>query len=137
MSKKLMIGSVVGALFMALLALPVYAGMVGVSDQDLAGISGKDNSLTTLGTISQTSDGDNGSIVVGVLQWTDSHTADASDHKGANDISGDGSTVQQTVNAQVNMIQWGAVANASTLATDVTADFIDQESWGTMYLGGF
>jgi len=137
MSKKLMLGSVVGALFMALLALPVYAGMVGVSDQDLAGISGKDNSLTTLGTISQTSDGDNGSIVVGVLQWTDSHTADASDHKGANDISGDGSTVQQTVNAQVNMIQWGAVANASTLATDVTADFIDQESWGTMYLGGF
>ncbi|HTP41871.1 MAG TPA: hypothetical protein VML36_05575 [Nitrospiria bacterium] len=137
MSKKLMLGSVVGALFMALLALPVYAGMVGVSDQDLAGISGKDNSLTSLGTISQTSDGDNGSIVVGVLQWTDSHTADASDHKGANDISGDGSTVQQTVNAQVNMIQWGAVANASTLATDVTADFIDQESWGTMYLGGF
>lgn len=137
MSKKLMLGAVVGALFMALLALPVYAGMVGVSDQDLAGISGKDNSLTTLGTISQTSDGDNGSIVVGVLQWTDSHTADASDHKGANDISGDGSTVQQTVNAQVNMIQWGAVANASTLATDVTADFIDQESWGTMYLGGF
>jgi len=137
MSKKLMIGSVVGALFMALLALPVYAGMMSVSDQDLAGISGKANTLTTLGTISETSVGDNGSVVVGVLQWTDDHSADLSDHKGANDISGGSSTVQQTVTAQVNMIQWGAVANASTLATDVTADFIDQESWGTMYLGGF
>lgn len=137
MTKKLMLGSVVAALFMALLALPVYAGMVGMSDQDLAGISGKDNSLSNVGTISQVSDGDNGSIVVGILQWTDDHTADASNHKGANDISGATSTVQQTVNAQVNMIQWGALANASTNVGDVSADFVDQESWGTMYLGGF
>jgi len=140
MSKRSMIGAFVGALFLSLLALPVHAGMTGMTDSDLAGISGKANSVTmsSTSTLAQDLTAANGVIHVGYLQWNDTHAADASDHKGANDQSGSASTVQATVTGEVNVIQWGALANTVSSVGDISgATSIDSEAWATMYLGGF
>jgi hypothetical protein len=139
MAKQLMLLTFVGALFVALWALPVHAGMVAVSDSDLAAVSGKDNTSSLFGDSSLTQGGDNlnGNINIGYFQWDDNHSADASDHKGANDASGSASAVQQNVVGSINAISWGALASANYVSGDTSDAGVEQEAWATLYVGGF
>jgi len=139
MAKQLMLLTFVGALLVALWALPVHAGMVAVSDSDLAAISGKDNTSSLLGDSSLTQGGDNlnGNVNIGYFQWDDNHSADASDHKGANDASGTTSAVQQNVVGSINAISWGAIASANYVSGTTSDQGVEQEAWATLYVGGF
>jgi hypothetical protein len=123
----------VGVVFaVALWVLPVTAEMALVGDTDLAQISGKNNSMGCgCGEASV-----DGSIQINDYSWTDNHAADNSNHKGANDQSGDNSQVQQTFVGQLNGITWGAYAAITSTAVSVGGDQLG-ESWATLYLGGF
>lgn len=128
-----------GALAVCLVA-PVYAAKQTMGDDALASISGKDNNsavITGSSTLNMSMSADNGSVQVGYFQWQDNHTSDGSDHKGANDQSGNNSGVQKTVAATINTLLWGAGAQVSTVNTAAVGSTQDTESWGTMYLGGF
>jgi len=78
-----------GIAVLALMAMPVWAGMSPIADSDLAGISGKASNQYLFSGTSNTSQiltSDNSAnIQVGWYQWNDDHSADVSDHKGAND----------------------------------------------------
>jgi hypothetical protein len=128
-----------GALAMFLIA-PVYAAKQTIGDEALDGITGKADNVATIqgnSTLTVGMSSSNGSVQVGYYQWNDDHSADASDHKGANDQSGANSGVQQNVNSTVNTLLWGAGAQVSTVNTAAIGESQDVESWGTMYLGGF
>jgi hypothetical protein len=120
------------------MALPVWAAPLAVSDADLAGITGKDVAdLSYDGTasavpgpvvtLSSTNKCDaatcigmtSGNMQLGSFSWTDDHSADASDHKGANDISGTDTTAQQNVVATDNVINWGAYSSMHFTADTV------------------
>lgn len=125
-----------------LLAVPVWAGeMSQVTDSDLAGISGKVNTYLFSGALTTDQANTNGSsanISVGWYQWSDDHTADTSDHKGANDQSGSDSTVQQNVVATANVIQWGAWATTNwNTASETSTGTIISMAYATMANGGF
>jgi hypothetical protein len=109
-----------------LLAVPVWAEMAVVSDSDLGSVTGKNNYL------------ENGSanIQIDIFSWTDDHTADQSDHKGANDQSGTSSTVQSDVHAAANVINWGAAAQ-NNLVSDSIAGTQENMSYGVFAGGGF
>lgn len=136
-----MIAGLAGAAAGALLTMPVYAaGLKTLDDSSLAGITGKSNSVNFSGaggTLSVTNSTSNGDIGIGFYQWSDDHTGDNSNHKGANDQGGATSHVQQNVAGNVNILLWGAGAQVNTTNATLTAASIDSESWGTMYLGGF
>jgi hypothetical protein len=136
--KQLTILAFIGALFVLLCVIPVQAEMLSVADSDLAAITGKDNTSTLGGTSSLTQgvDGSNGNVTIGYFQWSDDHTGDLSDHKGANDQSGSTSLVQANVVSALNGITWGAYAAVNTTAASIGADF-DSETWATLYVGGF
>jgi hypothetical protein len=124
----------------ALLSMPVYAaGLKALDDSALSQVTGKDNvsSFGAADTLVIHNDNTNGSVSIGYFQWEDTHAADLSDHKGANDQSGSASVVQQSVSGELNALLWGAGAQVSTVNATLTAASIDSESWGTMYLGGF
>lgn len=109
-----------------LLAVPVWAEMAAVSDSDLGSITGKDNYNA------------NGSadIQIDGFLWTDTHAADNSNHKGANDQSGSNSTVQSDVQAEANVINWGAAAQNS-LVSDTVGGTQENMSYGVFAGGGF
>ncbi len=145
MWKILTVAAAVGILFWAMPA-PSQAEMVTVADAELAMISGKDHVESSkayhvsaeyegTSTLAHTITGD-GNIQVGLYQWMDDHETDASNHKGANDQSGDSSTVQASVTALVNAISWGSYAGANLTAADLSGDQIS-ESWATLRVGGF
>jgi hypothetical protein len=121
------------------LALPAYAATTSIDDSALDSIAGKANTFTAGGTSSVQSMGNstNGSIQVGFYQWDDSHAADASDHKGGNDVSGATSQVQQNVASGVNILGWGAAAQTMTVNSGSIGADQHSESWGTLYVGGF
>jgi len=129
---KLTIFAFVGVLAVALWVLPVTAEMAAIGDADLAMISGKSNSMGCDCGNSST----DGSIQINNYDWDDNHSADASNHKGANDQSGDESQVQANVDVQLNAITWGAYAAITSTATTIGGDQLG-ESWATLYLGGF
>jgi hypothetical protein len=147
MKKLTTILSIVGVFAVALWVLPVQAEMVSVGDTELAAISGKalstqDNNANLsqlLGDSSLTvgADGSNGNVQIGYYQWNDDHSTETSNHKGANDQSGDNSAVQGNVVATVNAINWGAYAGVSYISGDVVDAGVEQESWATLYIGGF
>lgn len=125
------------------LAMPGFSAPTVVGDEALDSISGKaasntdtitGNSAVTLST----GDGSNGNVQVGYFQWNDDHGGDLSDHKGANDTSGQSSAVQQNVSATLNIFGWGAAAQVSSLnnTSTIGGDQI-AESWGTLFVGGF
>lgn len=141
MTRLLTILAVAGILAVALW-VPAHAGMVAVGDSDLAAITGKNLNLVNASassTLLQGSDGGNGNIQVGAYQWDDSHTADASNQKGANyfDSAGGANSAQANVVGVINEINWGAAANTATNVGSLTATDIDLETWGTLYVGGF
>jgi len=124
----------------ALLSMPVYAaGLKALDDSALSQVTGKNNvsSFGAADTLTMTNSTSNGDVSVGYYQWEDTHTGDTSDHKGANNQSGNNSVVQQNVGGEVNTLLWGAGAQVTTTNATLTAASIDSESWGTMYLGGF
>jgi len=144
----MLVGLVVAAF---LVAGSVQAASVAVSDEDLAGISGKNmeaigsggvaNGLApydcTLGGCVSLEEGD-GNSQTGTYSWQDNHSADASNHKGANDISGDNSAVQQNVVAADNAISWGAWSTGTGVVGTVGTDLL-QVGMGTatQHIGGF
>lgn len=131
----------------ALLSAPVLAAPTAVSDSDLDGIQGKstgDNVFqtgSTAGTSTSTASlgGDNSANVQFVwYQWTDSHNADNSDHKGANDAKGDSSVVQQAVSGQVNAYFWGGLGqNAQVNNSSNISGGQENMGYGTFANGGF
>lgn len=134
----------VGVFAVALWALPVQAEMVSVGDSELSAISGKadgrtsDNTNTGAGNLLIGADASNGNIQVGYYQWNDNHSTDASTNKGGNNQSGATSAVQQNVVAETNAISWGAFADASYISSgNVVDNGVDQESWSTLFIGGF
>jgi len=150
--------SILGGVTMLALvvALPVRAEMSAVSDSDLAGITGKaiNNSYLFSGTSATTLDVPEGSanIQFGWYQWTDRHgnsdvvgtvavngsAADTSDHKGANNQSGDSTTVQENVVADANTINWGAYSALIWVSgNENSSGSIAQMPYSTMGIGGF
>lgn len=123
-----------------LLAAPAYAARKTMDDQSLAGISGKGDNSATIGGSSSLNlfmGKDGGSVQVGFYQWNDNHSSDNSDHKGANDQSGNHSMVQEHIASVENTLAWGGASDAVTVNTaKVGGDQVTQ-SWWTMYLGGF
>ncbi|HKJ22914.1 MAG TPA: hypothetical protein VKA13_07480 [Gammaproteobacteria bacterium] len=138
MSKITKLG-VIGACAM-FLATPVYAAKQTMDDQSLAGITGKASNQATVSGNSSLNEFMNsaaGTVQVGYYQWNDDHSADASDHKGANDQSGANSMVQQNINAVENTLAWGGASQAATVNTASIGGNQKQTSWWIMYLGGF
>ena len=118
-----MFGILVGVLVLALGSMPVLAAPLAISDADLAAISGKAT---------------NGSVQYGSYSWSDDHGNDASNHKGANDVSGGTSTVQQNIVALDNGINWGAYSTMHLIAGDVTGSATQSvETRATQDIGGF
>jgi len=131
---KLTIFSIVGVIAVALWVLPVTAEMALVGDSDLATISGKLNSMgCACGSPDLSTDG---SIQINDYVWSDNHAGDLSDHKGANDQSGENSNVQAAITGNLNAITWGAYAAVTSTAVSIGGDQLG-ESWATLYLGGF
>ena len=95
-----------------LLAAPAFAAKSSLGDGDLSKVTGKDNTYifgsTATSTITNSQDA-SANIAFGWYQWTDDHSGDLSDHKGANDQAGSTTAVQQSVTATVNSLVWGAV----------------------------
>ena len=125
-----------------LIASPAFAAKTSLGDGDLSKVTGKDNSYTfgdtATSTITNSVDA-SANIAFGWYQWTDDHSADVSDHKGANNQSGSASAVQQSVQATVNSLVWGAVgqnnlnnAQAVSLSGDET-----NMAYGVFAAGGF
>lgn len=126
-----------------LLATPAYAAKQSISDHALDGIVGKGDNVSTItgnsSLIGEMGHGgsDGGSVQVGYYQWSDDHSTDGSDHKGANDQSGAHSNVQAHIDAVENTLAWGGASQAVTVNTaSIGGDQVVQ-SWWTMYLGGF
>lgn len=132
----------IGAVAM-LLAAPAYAAKHSISDHALDGVVGKGDNVSTItgnsSLVGLMGNGaaDGGSDQIGYYQWSDDHSTDGSDHKGANDQSGAHSNVQAHIDAVLNTLAWGGASQASTINTaSVGGDQVTQ-SWWTMYLGGF
>jgi hypothetical protein len=137
MRKSLIMLGVLAVL--ALVSMPVWAASTSLSDNDLSAISGKDVAIVDDNAGGGVGCG--GCIQYGLYSWTDTHAADVSDHKGANDAHGDTNTVQQNVVANDNFISWGAYATTRLTATGVSGAIgavgIDVETWATQDVGGF
>ena len=125
-----------------LLASPAFAAKTSLGDSDLNKVTGKDN-LYTFGdtatsTITNSQDA-SANIAFGWYQWTDDHSADVSDHKGANNQSGSASAVQQSVTATVNSLVWGAVGQnnlQNAAAVLLSGDEVNM-AYGVFAAGGF
>ena len=138
-----LVGLVVAAF---LIAAPVHAASVAVSDEDLAGISGKEaEAIGAAGVGSAISTGSGvyvdegfGNSMIASYDWTDTHAADASDHKGANDISGSDSVVQQNVVATDNTITWGAASLGGGVTGSPASDSFQAGAGSAVqHIGGF
>jgi len=130
----LLVGLVVAA-FLA--AVPVYAASVLVSDADLDGISARAMFVVAGTPAAASLDEGTANSQTGSYLWSDNHSTDASNHKGANDANGATSLVQNNVVATSNILSWGAASSGSGLvgdATDVTQSGV---SSATQRIGGF
>jgi hypothetical protein len=140
MKTKLMI-TMASATLLAAIAMPAFAAPTAMDDNALDAIQGKgtnSDTITGVSTVSVlTGDSTNGSVQVGYYQWDDIHTGDLSHNKGGNDASGNNSQVQQNVGALLNILGWGAAAQVSMTNTGNIGGGQDNESWGTLYVGGF
>ena len=123
----------------ALMAAPVFAAKLPVSDETLDTIMGAANTSLVGGVdnsvISATNA--NGNIQMGFYQWDDNHSADASVNKGANVQSGDFSQVQQNASSIANALSWGAVAQSITTNNADIGGSQRTESWAVLFIGGF
>lgn len=104
------------AVLAVLVAAPVKAEMVTVSDSDLDTISGKGDATVSFGAYS----------------WFDSHAADASNHKGA--LDNQGSIALSGINT-ANV--WGAYAGAEAIGPALNGGNTSAEATANMAIGGF
>ena len=92
---------------------PVLAAKISLSDEAIAEISGNANEYTISGNSSATASlagGANGNIQFVRYQWSDDHSNDQSQNKGANNQSGPTSQVQQSISGHANAIVVGSVS---------------------------
>jgi len=121
-------------------ATPAFAAKHLVNNVELDGISARaSNQVAISGNsfLKGLMNSSNGSIQVGSYQWSDDHSTDGSNHKGANDQSGAFSRVQQNVTTTINALVWGAAAQVSTVNTAPVHGDQTTQAWATMFLGGF
>lgn len=121
-----------------LLTSAAHAGEVSLSDDALAGISGKDNVASFASTnINVTNTNGSNDVQVGFYQWADDHSADGSNEKGGASANGDNSHVQANVQSLNNAYGWGwAGQYNTTVGGSVTGHFVTT-SWCAMYVGGY
>ena len=116
-----------------------FAATTSVSDDALDGIAGKGENIANFGStdIGITLSSGNGDVQVGFYQWDDTHQQDGSYAKGGNTANGDNSSIQQNVAALNNIFGWGAAAQVATTVGGNSSATLDNESWGTLMVGGF
>ena len=140
--KKTNIKMFIVGVAVCLLASPAFAAKTSLSEKSLGAVTGRDNTYTfgdaATSTLFQT-DTRGSNILFGWYQWSDDHSADVSDHKGANNQSGTSSAVQQNVTATVNSLTWGWISqnnldNAGPV--HLSGDEINM-AYGVTALGGF
>lgn len=121
-------------------ATPTFAAKHIVDNVELDGISARaSNQVTITGNsfLKGLMNSSKGSIQIGSYQWSDDHSTDGSNHKGANDQSGAFSRVQQNITTSINALVWGAAAQVSTVNTAPVRGDQTTQAWATMFLGGF
>jgi len=122
-----------------LVASPVFAATT-VGDEALDSVAGKANTFTSsvINTVAQSQNNDaSSSIQVGYEQWFDTHNADVSDHKGANDISGATSNVQASVVESGNVLVWGSAGQNTINNTGDIGGSQTNMAYGVFAAGGF
>jgi hypothetical protein len=125
-----------------LMATPAFADKISLGDNDLSEVTGTDNIYTFGATASSAitnSQDASANISFGWFQWSDDHSADLSDHKGANDQSGFANATQQNVAATVNSLVWGSIgqsAIANSGKVTLTGPEINM-AYGVFASGGF
>lgn len=97
-----------------LLSARACAGVTTLSDTDMSHITGESNIYNLGGGSSMqvTSINSTANVQLGMVQWSDDHSADTSNHKGSNDQSGTNSQVQAHITAEANAIAWGSIAQS-------------------------
>lgn len=122
--------------------LPSYSAAEGtmsdLSDDELSGVSAK--GIDAGGDVSPSCSSTDNTICIGTFEWNDDHQFDASDHKGAIDMSGN---VQQYVSANINV---NATQSATSVSNNIIGDIssvsnttISQENVNNTsgFVGGF
>ena len=106
------------AVFAFVVAVPVRAEMVAVSDSDLDTVSGKGTAI----------------INFGAYEWTDNHNNDSADQKGA--LANEGTIILTGINT-ANV--WGAYAGADAFGTETcfAACTTSADATANLAIGGF
>jgi hypothetical protein len=130
------------AVTVCLAASPAFASKSPLNEKTLGEVSAKDNTYVFGDTASSTlfqSDTRGANILFGWYQWSDDHSGDLSDHKGANDQAGTNTAVQQNVTATVNSLAWGWISQ-NNLTNGGTVTLTGPElnmAYGVTAIGGF
>lgn len=96
-----------------LLSTPVFAAKASLSDEAIDEVSGTANDFAFSGNSSTTASlasGASANIQFNGYQWSDEHTTDQSQNKGANNQSGSASQVQQNISGHANALVVGSVS---------------------------
>ena len=131
----------VAGMVAVLMSAPVFATKAPISDEVMDGVYGNSNAYTVGGDLASAvslSSGANANVQYSEFQWTDTHAADGSNRKNANDQSGDASQVQQNLTSKANALVVGAVAQnvLSNSGGDIAGSQIGT-SYAAFSTGGF
>ena len=134
--------SVCMSFVMVCLILPATSaaedGPVSLSDNELGSVSAM--GIDAGGDISSSCSSTSNTICLGTYEWSDSHQFDASDHKGAIDMSGN---VQQYTTSNINV---NTTQSATSVSNNMIGDIgsvsnttVSQENLNntTGFVGGF
>jgi hypothetical protein len=134
---------VAGMAAAGVLSAPVFAAKTALSDAALDNVVGQGNNTYLFNSgQSATVSMDEGSanIQFDWYQWSDNHKGDTSTNKGANDQSGNSSTVQQSIQGSANALIWGS-AGQNVLLNSGSGNTIgvsqNNMSYGVFAAGGF
>jgi hypothetical protein len=111
-TKSIALG-VAGMAVAILLSAPVFAAKVPLNDEAIDKVYGNANDYTFSGDSNTTvslAGGGSANVQFSGYQWSDVHTNDQSQDKGANNQSGSASQIQQNVNGQANALFVGSVS---------------------------
>ena len=133
---------VAGMAAATVLAAPVFAAKVSLSDSAIDAVAGQANntyhfSSDQTATLNLSNDA-SANIQFDWYQWTDDHSSDQSSNKGANDQSGSNSHVQQSITGKANALIWGSAGQNVLTNTDSTISASQTNmSYGVFAGGGF
>jgi hypothetical protein len=140
MKNKLLL---VGMAAASLVTAAAQAAPTAIDDSALDGIAGKNNTFAMGSTAGVTTDvasmGNDNSANVQFIwyQWGDDHGQDGSNDKGANNVQGSASQVQQNITSGVNALFWGGLGqNYLNNSGEITGDQSNM-GYGTFANGGF